>query len=584
MIKKKHLTQYFRYMIFGGIGVILNLLITFTLTEFVLGRPNYWYAFLIGTIFNVIFNFIFYSRFVFAFKNISKEKKYLFFLFSGLILSLQLIITREIVPWFNLDYYLLTIMLVIFSLGIGSFFFSRTFVFSEKEITFNHCLYLLLTVFSIIIIYLIIENKIMFWDTGVYIGMAKYYFSNGSLGIMEVFRPPVLPFVLGLFWWLGLSPNIIGHVLVLLSAIGSLYFLYQIGNYYVDKEHSLILVLLLAVTSSFIFFSVQILNDILGVFLVIYASYLLIYKKNNYWLGIVCGLTGLTRFTLLLVPVAIGFSLLFLKKGWKNRLTKSLIFILGLATVIIPFLIYNYVTFGNCLLPFLEGSAIITSIGNSISEGFLFYPLGLILESVFVLVGVVGIFYCKKKKQDLPIMILLVLFLVYHFVLARKEIRYMLPLFWIFYLFAVRFFHRFRLKNKIKKGFLCLLLMVMLLQGLYGLTANYQHNYFDISQDIKENFYRAEVSGPIITTSPNIMQYLDEKTVLIVWTSDHIYEAHKKHSPQSYLINTCDLWCPANDQECFSYKDKLINEVNVDYELKYQAKHNQCDYYVFEMD
>ena len=38
------------------------------------------------------------------------------------------------------------------------------------------------------------------WDESVYMGMGKYIYSNGQIGLWEDIRPIVLPLILGLFW------------------------------------------------------------------------------------------------------------------------------------------------------------------------------------------------------------------------------------------------------------------------------------------------------------------------------------------------------------------------------------------------
>ena len=54
------------------------------------------------------------------------------------------------------------------------------------------------------IIYLLI-NYPLWWDSYVYIGMGKYIFSGGKIGMWESFRPLIHPLILGVLWKLKLD-------------------------------------------------------------------------------------------------------------------------------------------------------------------------------------------------------------------------------------------------------------------------------------------------------------------------------------------------------------------------------------------
>lgn len=69
-----HIIQYIKYNVIGGFGVLLNLIITYVLTEFFFGRQKYIYAFAIGTVFNLIYNYVTYVRYVFPFRRLAAER------------------------------------------------------------------------------------------------------------------------------------------------------------------------------------------------------------------------------------------------------------------------------------------------------------------------------------------------------------------------------------------------------------------------------------------------------------------------------------------------------------------------------
>ncbi len=450
----------------------------------------------------------------------------------------------------------------------------------------------LLILFTLIVLYFIFTSHTIFWDSGVYIGMAKYYFTFGAIGIQEVFRPPLFPFILGTFWKLGFDASFIGNLISLLSGIGSIYYTYKISKIFLDKKKSFLVALALFCSASFIYYTTVILNDILGVFLVIFTIYLTLKDKNKFTIGVLCGLSSLNRFSLLLLPISIGIYYIFCflkskqysKDDFKQFIIQLILFCGGFLIILIPFFIYSKIEFGFFLAPLLEGNEIIQIVGKSINEGFLFYPKELFLESIIVVLTIFGIIFSKKKKEDFLIILFLGLFFIYHLFLARKEIRYMLPLLWIFYLYGIRFFNSLKLNMSLKKIIVTLLIIAIITQlisGLYFYKNNINENW---NKELKENYYTANVTGPIVTTTPNIMQFIDEKVILITWTSENIYESHKQYNPKAFIINTCDLWCDYGDEECYSYKDKFINEVSEEFTLVYSTKVKWCDYYVFKMD
>jgi hypothetical protein len=54
---------------------------------------------------------------------------------------------------------------------------------------------ILVFAFLIRLIFLI-KNPMLWWDSTVYLGMAKYIFSSGKIGLWEYFRPLLWPIIL----------------------------------------------------------------------------------------------------------------------------------------------------------------------------------------------------------------------------------------------------------------------------------------------------------------------------------------------------------------------------------------------------
>src|SRR3989338_11534568 len=59
---------------------------------------------------------------------------------------------------------------------------------------------------------------VVFWDESVYIGMGKYLYSDGTIGLWEDLRPIFLPLILGALWEFGAAISTMEIVMLLFSA------------------------------------------------------------------------------------------------------------------------------------------------------------------------------------------------------------------------------------------------------------------------------------------------------------------------------------------------------------------------------
>lgn len=121
--------HFIKYNIVGVAGVILNLVITFLLTEFLLGRPNYIYAFVIGNVFNIAYNYATYVKYIFPVHGMSLNKKIFFLAYSSLIALLQIVLSSVIVSIVGVGLYLPVLAVVIGVISVVSFFIFKSHVF-----------------------------------------------------------------------------------------------------------------------------------------------------------------------------------------------------------------------------------------------------------------------------------------------------------------------------------------------------------------------------------------------------------------------------------------------------------------------
>jgi putative flippase GtrA len=125
-------SRFIHFMIVGSTGVGLNLGLVWLLTEYVFGKDNYYYAYLIGLVLNLIYVFVMHTLVTFKTKA-NHKKRFMFFVLYHLTMSfIQANIVRVIVPIFGQDYYILIIASVILSLSMVTFLVFKLKLFKEE--------------------------------------------------------------------------------------------------------------------------------------------------------------------------------------------------------------------------------------------------------------------------------------------------------------------------------------------------------------------------------------------------------------------------------------------------------------------
>ena len=124
--------KYVKFLFVGGSGVLLNLLVTWVLTTFFFGLQNYFYAYLIGTGVNLVYNFILYSQSVFKTSSKHVQRFSVFVMYSVGMTMLQVFLVREIVEFLGEEFYLFVIASVIFVLSIISFLVFNLSIFKKN--------------------------------------------------------------------------------------------------------------------------------------------------------------------------------------------------------------------------------------------------------------------------------------------------------------------------------------------------------------------------------------------------------------------------------------------------------------------
>lgn len=130
--------RFIHFFIIGSSGVILNLLITFLLSEFVFLRENiylgvkgYTISFIFGTACNLIYNFILHTRITFNVKKNHGKRFVIFICYSILMSSFQVWLNKLLVPVFGSEYHIFADAGIILVFSIVTFLLFKLWLFRK---------------------------------------------------------------------------------------------------------------------------------------------------------------------------------------------------------------------------------------------------------------------------------------------------------------------------------------------------------------------------------------------------------------------------------------------------------------------
>lgn len=300
----------------------------------------------------------------------------------------------------------------------------------------------LIIVYSFIyLLHLITRFHFVLWDEAVYLGMGKYIFSLGKVGLWEPLRPIALPFLLGIPWKLKINQIIAARIIELAFAAGVIILTYFISEkIFKNKKIALLNAFIVTITPIFFYNSMRIMSDIPALFFALFAVYFFI--SNKYFLsGMLSSIAFLFRFPTGLILVSImlslfiGFFIEFLlrktgydetgcatgfnktyfnktgfnKTGFNALLNNELKVLFGFLPLQLLFLIFNKIMYNNFFYAFIKASEHqFNPVHHAAGLMNLFYyPAKLFFDSpALILFAVIALLVIFKKllvfKNKLP--------------------------------------------------------------------------------------------------------------------------------------------------------------------------------------
>jgi hypothetical protein len=293
------------------------------------------------------------------------------------------------------------------------------------------------------------HSKGLSWDFSVYVLNAKYIFAKGFYFEWE--RPPLLPFIIGIFRFIGW--NAAKYLSVILISALYLFATYKLS---LKLKINPLLFYALSLTPFFIGYGVLEGTELLSLALIMLCI-LFILEDKPILSGVFLSLCALTRYNNF-----IFFPLLFFHKNLK----KIFLSLLSAFVIFFPWLLFNFFKSGNFLTSILNSYALNVLIRKGIMNmPFSFKPL-LINFAYYLIFFILGfIISIKEKKYRNTNFYLMILFLALAFYsyysLPMKVDRYLFLLILPITYFSAIFFKKYEKKKLMK-----IILIIIVILGL----------------------------------------------------------------------------------------------------------------------
>ncbi|MBI2660990.1 glycosyltransferase family 39 protein [Candidatus Woesearchaeota archaeon] len=458
-------------------------------------------------------------------------------------------------------------------------------------------------ILAVVILFLALKLSFMsnalWWDSAVYIGMGKYIFSDGDLGLFEDSRPVLLPIALGIMWKTGLDPVMAGKIFVLIVSIAYLVVLYLAAKAVCNRFVGFFAALMLALFPPFIAYSDIIITDILAGFLVLLSFYF-VARGKTLSSGIFISLAILAKFTALLFVPLLFILVPFYCKKFKERI---LFFCIGFAIILLPYFIVNLVVYGNPISPLLNADSLIKSVAGNAScpAGKDFYMNNMLVGSLISVFYLAGIFYMFNKgnfRSNISVLLLsLAPLLYFSFLLHCKDMRYSLVFIPYILVFSAFGLHeccksisgKNRKRRYILAVALLLLIILQLIVSIKILNKDYGWlNSNDYNHDFYEFLGSEKVTGKVWSSDPFPSAFhdirIDEKIYYPVFDEEKINLLLAKIDDgiQFVFVNACEIPCIQPESSCEWNKKAMIGDIKSRFYIYKQATINGCDYMVLK--
>jgi len=445
------------------------------------------------------------------------------------------------------------------------------------------CIIILLFFFATQIT-ILLKQPLLGWDEAVYVGMAKYVASSGTIGLWEDLRPLLLPLVLSTLWKLP-SNNatliLFSNMFMIIIGTFTLFMLYNVGTQLFDQKTGMLATILLAVTPVFLFSTHLIHTEILATLFVLIALSQFLHKNYGF-VGIFSALAFLTKFPAGLAILAFAITRFFHPTKRAHNMGRLLC---SFFLAILPFLLFNLVAYGNPFHAFITALPHQNNPTFSVIDGTLlsyaytlfYYPFQLAKENILLIFSIPILLSHKQLKKN-PLFWVLALFVLYFTIILNKQLRFSLLFLPALTLFAAQGI--LTIKNKNWRWLLTTLFLVAFViqvSQMYTtlLTVNEPimtfYTFFD------------NLKGPVLTANPIPAAYAHQLFIPFyqdVATSQQLYAANENIATVAYTTEFYPCKNYADITSCEEQKKELIKKISTNRNKVYAIHYGQ-DYLIY---
>lgn len=434
----------------------------------------------------------------------------------------------------------------------------------------------------------------IWWDSGVYIGMGKYLYSAGESGLWEHIRPPVMPFILGLFWKLGLDPALFGRLFEIILMTGIVWLTYLLSKHWFSNRTALLASLIVSFSPLFYYLSFHQYTEIPSTFLILLSLWLFT-KKQHFWTGITVGLAFLTKFPAGMFLAIIGTILVY-RKEWKSLLFT----VLGFSIATAPYALYNWLAYGSPLATLVAAQdAIQRALGCNVLRQQPWWQYGRWLAfsetplHLFSLAGAYALYKTWNKKHLLYLLSIIIP-VAYFIQLHCRDYRYLaLFLPFIAILTALGVVWIYDRLNLNKKHFTALLVVLGILLFYTSITFYYGNETQQSTPAERYYHYFTDkpVNGELWISNPIVAAHTNELANKMYYP---IYNEDVSHDFLSYvqkhhnrigavMLDNCGggIICPPGDTACQEHTTTLIETLDTHYTRAFDKQHGRCWYTIW---
>jgi hypothetical protein len=405
------------------------------------------------------------------------------------------------------------------------------------------------------------------WDESVYIGMGKYIATMGEKGLWEIIRPLGLPLLYAPLYLIGLNMVAASQIVSIVFSALLIFMTYLLAKKASDGKTALISALLVVTTPIFFYNASYGLTHIPAALLSSIAIYS--YLDKRYFLsGLSAFLAFFFRYTMGLMFVAI-MTMAMLQGLSRKSLIKIIV---GFSCPFISLLFFNWIAYGNAIIPFYEASlhqgnmvhGVINEEWTSHLFNIAYYPITLLGQNI-VFICLAMIPWLPKREKALPVLVALGVYALYLTIIINKQERFILDFLPFASILAAMGLSR--ISEKISPKLLVPLVILAIIPSMYMMHEQYlwtTDNKPEIFM-LYEYFADKQPESDILTMTPLPIAYSEIKMIPLYNNVDYAFSTYLERKEKTeYLVYTSNFY-PCFDIGCMMKKDALFRDIENDF-------------------